>query len=94
MKQELILLWASNDLDAVTTTDSQISTRKPKIRIEKIYWQVLLVSVDISQQLSLIKMLNKNIEIPLYIRSWEILEFPSIPESSRHSLAVKTTTKL
>jgi hypothetical protein len=52
MKQELVLIRSSNDLDAVTSIDE---TEKPKITIEKLYWRVPHVSVGISQQLALTK---------------------------------------
>ncbi|KAJ8976358.1 hypothetical protein NQ317_011599 [Molorchus minor] len=52
MKQELVLIRSSNDLDAVTSIDD---TEKPKINIDKIYWRVPHVTVGIPQQLALTK---------------------------------------
>ncbi|KAJ8913082.1 hypothetical protein NQ315_006583 [Exocentrus adspersus] len=91
MKQELVLIRNSDDLDAVTATDE---TEKPKINIEKLYWRVPHVSVAIAQQLQLTKILDKNVEILLPFRSWELVEYSSMPETTRHTWPVKTTTKL
>lgn len=92
MKQELVLIRNSNDIDAVTAKADVID--KPKVTIDKIYWRVPHVTVDIPQHLALSKILNKNIDIPLYFRSWELVEYPSVPENTRHTWPVKTTTKL
>lgn len=92
MKQELVLIRNSNDIDAVTGKADVID--KPKVTIDKIYWRVPHVTVDIPQHLALSKILNKNIDIPLYFRSWELVEYPSVPENTRHTWPVKTTTKL
>lgn len=90
MKQELVLIRNSNDFESVTA----VVDESPKITVDKIYWRVPHVSVDIPQQLALTKILNKNIDIPIYFRSWELVEFPSVPENTRHTWSVKTTTKL
>ncbi|KAJ8941523.1 hypothetical protein NQ314_010377 [Rhamnusium bicolor] len=52
------------------------------------------VSVGIPQQLALTKILDKNVEILLPFRSWELVEFPSLSQTTRHTWPVKTTTKL
>lgn len=71
-----------------------IKQEKPKISIEKLYWRVRHVSVGIPQQLDLSKILDKNIEILFPFRSWELVEYPFLTETSRHTWPVKTTTKL
>lgn len=91
MKQELVLIRSSNDLDAVVAPDD---TEKPKITIDKLYWRVPHVSVGIPQQLSLTKILDKNVEILVPFRSWELIEYPSLTQTTRHTWPVKTTTKL
>lgn len=91
MRQELVLVRSSNDLDAVTASDE---TEKPMINIDKLFWRVPHVGIDIPEQLKLSKILDKNIDIPMAFRSWELVEFPSLPESTRHTWPVKTTTKL
>lgn len=91
MKQELVLIRSSNDLDAVTSTDD---TEKPKINIEKLYWRVPHVSVGIPQQLALTKILDKNVEILLPFRSWELVEYPSLSQTTRFTWPVKVSTIL
>lgn len=98
MKQELILIRSSDDLDAVIyiedPANKQTTADTPKIELEKIYWQVPHVTVSLAQQLQLAKLIQKNTEIPLAFRSWDLIEYPSLPQTTRHTWPVKTTTKL
>ncbi|KAJ8914168.1 hypothetical protein NQ315_016247 [Exocentrus adspersus] len=91
MKQELVLIRCSNDIDAVILEDD---SEKPKIHIERIYWRMPHITVAIPQQLALTKILDKNREILLSFRSWELIELPSLSENTKHMWPVKTTTKI
>ncbi|CAG9762634.1 unnamed protein product [Ceutorhynchus assimilis] len=98
MKQELVLIRASNDLDAVLFKDDLetkvITDETPMISFDKLYWKIPHITVDIPQQLALSKILESNKEIFLGFRSWEIVEYSSISETTRHTWPVKTTNKL
>lgn len=52
-----------------------MKTKNPKI--EKFYWRVPRVFVGIPQQLALTKILDKDIEILLPFRSWQLIEHPT-----------------
>lgn len=91
MKQELVLIRNNNDVDAVI---GENDTEKPKVAIEKVVWRMPHVSVGLSEQLSLTKLINKNIDILLPFRSWELVEYPTLNETKSHTWPVKTTTKL
>ncbi|KAJ8972050.1 hypothetical protein NQ317_001520 [Molorchus minor] len=91
MKQELVLIRSSNDNDAITSLDD---TEIPKIDIQKLYWKVPHVTVSIQEQLRLNKTINKNVELPIKFRSWELIEYPSLSSTTRHTWPVKTTTKV
>lgn len=67
MKQELVLIRASNDLDAVVCEDG---SEIPKVSIDKLCWKIPHITVDIPQQLALAKILEKNIDINMAFRSW------------------------
>ncbi|KAJ8933381.1 hypothetical protein NQ314_014043 [Rhamnusium bicolor] len=91
MKQELVPIRSSNDLNAVTSADD---TENPKINIDKLYWTVPHVPVGIPQQLALTKILDKNLEILLPFRSWKLVEYPVLSQTTRHTWPVNTTMKL
>ncbi|XP_050509170.1 uncharacterized protein LOC126886340 [Diabrotica virgifera virgifera] len=90
-RQELILIREKDDLDAVIASDE---TENPKIKLSKISWHVPHITPSIPQQLILNKIINSNIELPIKFRSWELIEYPVLPNSTRHTWPVKTTTKL
>lgn len=91
MRQELVLVRNSNDLDSITSTDD---AEKPKITISKLFWRVPHVTVGMSEQLRLNKIISRNVDLPITFRSRELIEYPSLPPSSRHTWPVKTSTKV
>lgn len=91
MRQELVLIRSSNDLDCVVSTDD---SEKPKIEIQKLFWKVPHVTLSLQEQLRMNKITTKNIELPITFRSWELIEYPSLSASTLHTWPVKTTTKV
>ncbi|KAJ8948172.1 hypothetical protein NQ314_008471 [Rhamnusium bicolor] len=86
VKQELVLLRSS----VISTEANDI----PKVEINKLSWNIPHISVGIPQELALTKLIDKNADITLGFRTWELVEFPELTESNRHNWPVKTTTKL
>lgn len=91
MKQELVIIRSNNDIDAVVAEND---TENPKIDFEKIIWKIPHISVGLSEQLSLTKLMSRNIDILLPFRSWELVEYPTLNQTKSHTWPVKTTTKL
>uniref|UniRef100_A0A6P7GUC5 Uncharacterized protein LOC114342388 n=1 Tax=Diabrotica virgifera virgifera TaxID=50390 RepID=A0A6P7GUC5_DIAVI len=91
MRQELVLIREKDDIDAIIATDE---TEKPKIEINKLYWNVPHILPNISEQLRLNKIVRSNTELPIKFRSWELIEYPTLNNSTRHTWPVNTTTKL
>jgi hypothetical protein len=50
--------------------------------------------VAIPQELALTKIINSNSDIFITFRSWELVEYPELLESKRHTWPVKTSTKV
>lgn len=91
MRQELILIRASNDLDAVIAVDD---TEKPKIVIDKLFWRVPHIKLGIPEQIKFNNIVSKGIDLPITFRCWELIEYPSLSTTTRHTWSVKTTTKI
>lgn len=91
MRQELVLIRSSNDKDSITSLDD---TEEPRIEISKIFWSVPHITPSIQEQLRLNKIISKSVELPIKFRSWELIEYPSLPSSTNHTWAVKTTSKV
>lgn len=91
MRQELVIIRSSSDYDAVTSSDD---TEKPKVTINKIYWEVPHITLGLREQLEINKIANKGMDLPIQFRSWELIEYPSLPPSTKHTWPVKTSTKV
>ncbi|KAJ8978400.1 hypothetical protein NQ317_005803 [Molorchus minor] len=79
MKQELVLIRSSNDNDAIISLDD---TEIPKL----IYRNCIGKYHTIQEQLRLNKTINKN--------KLELIEYPSLSSTTRHTWPDKTTTKV
>lgn len=90
VKQELILLRASNDANALLSTDAV----DPSIEITDLYWRVPHVTVSDSFKEKLLRLVNKDMPVHLGFRNWEIHEFPTLPQTKRHNWAIKTSSQL
>ncbi|XP_066157581.1 uncharacterized protein [Euwallacea fornicatus] len=90
--QELILVRANDDCNALVQTAE--STEKPRLTITKLCWRVPHLTVAIPQELALTEIIDKNIDILLTFRSWELVEYPELLETSRHNWPVKKSTKI
>jgi hypothetical protein len=90
-QQELILIRSNDDTNALVSTNGD---EKPKIKITKLCWRVPHLTVGIPQELALTKLIDKNNDIILSFRSWELVEYPELLEATRHNWPVKTSTRV
>lgn len=88
-KHELILLRSRNDVNALVG-DNNIST----ININKVQWHVPHVSVSDAQKLRLLRIIDKQLDVPLNYRTWELFEYPVLPTNDKHIWSVKASSQL
>jgi len=90
-KHELILTRAKTDNNALFCTDNEIAT----INLTKVQWMVQHVTLADESKLELYKNIENNMKIMMPFRSWEIHEYPSLPQNTNHHIwSVKTTTQI
>lgn len=88
-KHELILLRSRNDTNALVGANN-IST----ITINKIQWHVPHVTVSDEQKLKLFQIIEKQLDVTLQYRSWELYEYPVLPTTDKHIWSVKASSQL
>lgn len=88
-KHELILNRSRNDNNCFYGTNNVFT-----VRIEKVAWRMPHVKFDDSTQLKLLKQIENNQPITVAYRSWDLYEYPALPQTNRHVWAVKTTSHL
>uniref|UniRef100_A0A6P7GAF4 Uncharacterized protein LOC114335718 n=1 Tax=Diabrotica virgifera virgifera TaxID=50390 RepID=A0A6P7GAF4_DIAVI len=91
IRQELVLIRSSTDLNAVTST---MENTKPKVEIFKIIWKMPHIQVSDSEKLRLYKFIENGSNLELAFRSWEYHEIPLVPETMKFNWNVKTTSLL
>lgn len=88
LKQELVLIRSSTDLNSVKASNDV------QIKLDKVVWRVPHVRVSDHQRLRLLKMVNKNQTVRMAFRSWDLYEYPALPSAQQESWAVKTSANL
>lgn len=98
VKQELILLRARRDENCFTSTNTGTATtpvaEKAKIELSAISWRVPYLSLSSTHRLQLHRLLQKEKNIKMNYRSWEMYEYPLLPTSEKQLWNVKTSSSL
>lgn len=88
-KHELILVRGRSDLNAyVSQRDNIVLT------VSKIHWKVPHVTLSDQAKLTMFKTIARNESLLIPFRSWDLYELPGIPQTTRHTWSVKTTTQV
>lgn len=88
IRQELVLIRANSDVNAV------VGTEELKITINKIYWKIPHVTPGLGEELALTKYIGKNTDTQLAFRNWQLHTYPVLNPTQRHTWSVTTMNKL
>lgn len=88
-KHELILVRSRSNVGLYRSNTDHV-----QFTINKIQWKIPHVMLNDQAKLSMLKTVERREEIPLSFRSWDLYELPRVPETTRSSWNVKTTTQL
>lgn len=91
VSQELVMKRCADDSDVIFNS---VATESVKLIIDNIVWRVPHVKVGMRQELALTKLTSKNQLMEMFFRGWEIHENPGVPETTKHSWAIKTAPHL
>lgn len=87
-KQELIFIRSKTDINCHKGGNNW------KIKLEKIGWCVPHIQVNQKRNLQLLSEINNDRPIPIPFRRWELLELPTVRESTNEVWNVKTSTSI
>lgn len=90
VRQELVLLRSSSDKNSIQST----TAGKVKIDITKIQWCVPYIHVSDSIRIDLLNLSHNDKGIVIPFRSWQLHEFPSLPEATTQQWTVKTASQM
>lgn len=91
VRQELVLRRSATDLNALFCEEDGATC---DLTITNIYWLVPHISVSDSHRLKLLRMVEKDIPVGISFRSWELYEYPQLPETTLQSWTIKTSSQL
>ena len=89
MKHELILIRSRNDLNCFLGINNNYT-----MRIDKIQWRIPHVKVDDYTKLQLLKHIESNQSIQMAFRSWDLFEYPTLPQVQKTIWSIKTSNNL
>lgn len=89
MKHELILVRSRNDLNCFIGVNDTYT-----IEVNKIQWRLPHVKVDDYSKLQLLKHIEGNQSIQMMFRSWDLYEYPTLPQTQKNIWTIKTSNNL
>lgn len=91
VRQELVLIRSNDDRDVIIQSNE---LEQVKLTINKLVWQLPHVQVGLKEELRLRKLAASNNEVKMLFKGWEIYEYPSLPQTTKHSWSVKTAAQV
>lgn len=88
-KHELILVRSRSDTNAYQALNEILN-----LTVTKIHWKVPHITLSDHAKLTMLKTIARNDTLTLPFRSWDLYELPVVPQTTRHSWNVKTTTQV
>lgn len=89
-RQELILLRSSTDINSLLSTN----TTEHSLNITSISWRVPQISISEVYRLKLLRLIEKDVPLPLMFRTWSLFEYPELPQTDKHSWTIKSSSQL
>ena len=94
-KHELVLTRSNTDRNAIIQTQQAVTDKNTfKFTLTEIEWLMPIIILSNAKKASLLKFIEKDPALTLSFRSWELYEYPQIPETSKHIWTVKTSSQL
>lgn len=94
-RQELVLLLSSSFKNVVCkAVVGNAAEPTYKLTINSIHWRVPHVKVSDEYRLMLLKVLNQDKALEMPFRSWELYEYPTLPQTTKQSWTIKTSSQL
>lgn len=90
VKQELILLRSASDLNAIISDGASTV----ELNISSICWRIPHITLADIDRLKLYRTVENDTPLHIPFRSWELHEYPTLPQTSLQSWTIKTSSEL
>lgn len=92
-KHELILVRHRTNLN-MYTQQAVGAAINMDINVTKIVWKVPHILLGDGAKLKMLQTISRNTDLYVPFRSWDLYELPVVPQTTRHTWSVKTTSKV
>lgn len=93
-RHELILNRSQNNNNCLTTVKDKTNTTVVNIKVNKIEWKMPHITLADDVKTDMCNFITRNKQIPIQHRSWDLYEYPVLPETTNHIWSVKTVSHL
>lgn len=90
-RQELVLLRSATNANCVLAAEANA---RVTLTLSKVQWRMPYIYVEDVYRLKLLKIIDSDRMISMPFRSWELHEYPVLPQTNHHSWTVKTASRL
>lgn len=88
-KHELVLVRSRSN-----TNFYKSNTDNLQLTLNKIHWKIQHIQLSDKAKLGMLKMISRNESLHLPFRTWDLYELPLIPQTTRHTWSIKTTSQV
>jgi len=97
--QQLILNRSNTDFDSIHVSGTGIAenvalNKNFAIELSKVIWKMPIVRVNDKEKLKLLKVVDSRRSLTCAFRTWDLCEYPILPQNSSHSWTVKSSNLL
>lgn len=89
-RHELILIRARNSLNCVHGGKEGVNTTNVKIKVTKLEWKMPHILLNHKVKVNMNNFLSKHKKLPIQFRSWDLHEYPELPQTTNHVWTIKT----
>lgn len=93
-RHELILNRAANSTNCVYGGKDDAAAASVNIKVSKLEWKMPHITLADNVKLHMNSFISKNKQLKIQHRSWDLYEYPELPETTSHVWSVKTVSHL
>lgn len=93
-RHELILLRARNSINCFSGGSTEANAANVKITIDKLEWKMPYITLADNAKWGVKSLLSTNKRFSVQYRSWDLYEYPVLPQTTHHIWPIKTVSHL
>lgn len=93
-RHELILTRARDSVNCFHDGKADAGSAVVTVEVSKLEWKMPYITLADPVKMDMNKFLLKNKKLPIQHRSWDLYEYPELPQTSNHIWTVKTVSHL